>query len=61
MRSRLCFAPLAILLLTIIDLSLEKSIEVIETQINSGIINGYDTHYKYVCVIIFNHIKLLDT
>ena len=48
-RSKLYFVPSAILLLTIIDLSLEKSIEGIETQINSAIINGYDTNYKCVC------------
>ena len=45
-KSNLCFAPLAILLLTIFDFSLEKSIIDIEKQIDSAIINGYDTNYK---------------
>ena len=40
------FKILAILLLTAIDLSYEKSIEDIKTQINSEIIKEYARNYK---------------
>ena len=50
-KSNLYFAPLAILLLTIFDFSTEKSIIDIEKQIDSAIINEYDTNYK--CVLTF--------
>ena len=51
-KSNLYFAPLAILLLTIFDFSTtEKSIIDIEKQIDSAILNGYDTNYK--CVLTF--------
>ena len=46
LKSRLYFKILAILLLTAIDLSYEKSIEDIKTQINSEIIKAYARNYK---------------
>ena len=45
-NSRVLFKILAILLLTTIDLSYEKSIEDIKTQINSEIIKAYERNYK---------------
>ena len=45
-KSRVLFKILAILLLTTIDLSYEKSIEDIKTQINSEIIKAYERNYK---------------
>ena len=46
MKSILCFRIFIILLLTIIDMSLEKSIEDLETKIKPAIMNGYDGNYK---------------
>ena len=45
-KSRVLFKILAILLLTAIDLSYEKSIEDIKTQINSEITKAYARNYK---------------
>ena len=52
-KSNLCFAPLAILLLTIFDFSTEKSIIDIEKQIDSAIINEYDTHSRITDSCVF--------
>ena len=47
LKSIVLFKILAILLLIAIDLSYEKSIEDIKTQINSEIIKEYASNYKY--------------
>ena len=46
LKARLHLKILAILLLTSIDLSYEKSIEDIKSQINSEIIKAYKRSYK---------------
>ena len=45
-KSSVLFKILAILLLTAINLSYEKAIEDIKTQINSEIIKVYERNYK---------------